>query len=158
MLDSLEQLRKNVDRYTVMASGEGGRETVWITKSALLDDLDAVVREVEERYVELPKDADGEYVHIGDVMDCGEHFGIQEVEGFIHGAVAFTVCDPQPARICTCPAHMTHHYHEPTIEDVLRNFAEKITDSQIPGVRPTYEEAIAEYAVKLQLKKERDDG
>lgn len=33
----------------------------------------------------------------------------------------------------------------------LREFAEKITDSQVPGVHPTYEEAIAEFAAKLRL-------
>lgn len=40
----------------------------------------------------------------------------------------------------------------PTVEDVLREFAEKITDSQIPDVHPTYEEAIAGYAQRLQLR------
>lgn len=49
------------------------------------------------------------------------------------------------------------HHHAPTVEDVLREFAEKITDSQIPNVHPTYEEAIAEYAAKLRLAEEEDD-
>lgn len=38
------------------------------------------------------------------------------------------------------------------VENVLTEFAEKITDSQIPDVHPTYEEAIAEYAQRLQLR------
>jgi len=78
---------------------------------------DRIDEECERDLMVLPRDMDGVPIHIGDVMDCGEHFGIQEVEGFIHGAVAFTICDPQPARICTCPAHMTRHYHKPTIDD-----------------------------------------
>jgi len=47
------------------------------------------------------------------------------------------------------------HHHAPTVEDVLREFAEKVIDSQIPSVHPTYEEAITEYAAKLRLA---DDG
>jgi hypothetical protein len=87
------------------------------------DTLIAILEQADPySHIELPKDADGVPIHIGDEMDCGEHFGVQEVEGFIHGAVAFTVCDPQPARICTRPAHMTHHYHKPTIEDVLVDY------------------------------------
>jgi len=82
---------------------------------------DAIEKELKERYMELPVDADGVPIHVGDEMDCGEHFGVQEVEGFIHGAVAFTVCDPQPARICTRPAHMTRHYHKPTRLEGLRD-------------------------------------
>ena len=39
----------------------------------------------------------------------------------------------------------------PTTEDVLREFAEKVIDSQIPGMHPTYKKAIAEYAKKLRL-------
>jgi hypothetical protein len=101
-------------------------------------------------WVRLPKDADGEYIHIGDVMET-ERFGVVEVEGFIHNAIAFNVYDPQPARICTVPAKQCNHHHAPTVEDVLREFAEKVIDSQIPTVHPTYEEAIAEYAARLRL-------
>lgn len=36
-------------------------------------------------------------------------------------------------------------------ENVLTEFAEKITDSQIPGLHPTYDECIAEYAKRLRL-------
>ncbi len=40
---------------------------------------------------------------------------------------------------------------KPTVQSVLREFAEKITDSQTPGVHPTYEEAIADYAKRLRM-------
>lgn len=103
-----------------------------------------------ETHMELPRDRDGVPIHIGDEMDCGEHFGVQEVEGFIHGAVAFTacdpftVCDPQPARICTCPAHMTHHYHKLTVEDVLREYGDEVRRCC------DTEDTITEYAAKLR--------
>ena len=115
---------------------------------------DAIEKELKERYMELPVDADGVPIHVGDEMDCGEHFGVQEAEGFIHGAVAFTVCDPQPARICTCPAHMTRHYHKPTVEDVLRDFAIACEDAGNAG--DTVNRLISEYAEKLQLKEESE--
>jgi len=73
----------------------------------------------ESGWVRLPKDADGEVIHIGDVMDT-EHFGTVEVEGFVHGAVAFYNYSGQPAYICTAPANTCHHHQEPTVEDVLR--------------------------------------
>lgn len=35
-----------------------------------IDDIaDAIEREIDERYIELPKDFDGEYIHIGEAME-----------------------------------------------------------------------------------------
>lgn len=97
-------------------------------------------------YVALPKDAEGEPIHIGDVMETpdGETF---EVSGIFYGAHEVMV---DSVRFDYDPDEIIHH-HAPTVEDVLREFAEKVTDSQIPGVHPTHEEAIAEYAAKLRL-------
>ena len=90
-----------------------------VDKMVLWRELMELLQQADpDKYMMLPVDADGLPIHIGDEMDC-EHFGTQEVEGFIHDAVAFTVCDPQPARICTCPAHKTRHHREPTLRDVL---------------------------------------
>lgn len=103
----------------------------------------------ESTHVVLPKDADGESVCIGDVMEwptTGETF---EVVGIGDG-VLFYVDDGEEKADWT-GASTKHHHHVQTVEDVLREFAEKITDSQIPGVHPTYEEAIAEYAKRLTL-------
>lgn len=110
----------------------------------------------ESAWVELPKDAHGEYIRVGDMMERGKarghvialmlseypkkwggelHWGVQ-----LEGEQAPTALDA-----------FFKHYHKPTVEDVLREFAEKIIDSQIPSMHPTYEEAIAEYAAKLRL-------
>lgn len=101
----------------------------------------------ESAWVKLPVDADGEVIHVGDVMKT-ERFGVVEVEGFIHNAIAFNVYDPQPARICTVPANQCRHYHAPTVEDVLTKF----------GIDWEYEDncedraaLLAEYASKLRL-------
>lgn len=60
MLDSLKQLREDADKCTRMAGVENEFETVWITKAALLKDIDAIEQEVEEDYIRLPMDANGE--------------------------------------------------------------------------------------------------
>lgn len=100
------------------------REYVDATTQKLTAIADRIDRECERGLMVLPRDADDVPIHVGDEMECDE-YGIQEVEGFIHNAVAFTVCDPQPARICTCPAYMTRHY-QPTVEDVLREFVNRV--------------------------------
>ena len=117
----------------------------------------------ESAWVKLPVDADGVPIHVGDELD-GLHYedgtvtGIQywlAANGIIrelvavrpHGWDTATWHDPEEYR----------HRHAPTVEDVLREFAEKITDSQIPNVHPTYEEAIAEYAAKLRLAEGVDE-
>ena len=104
-------------------------------------------------WIRLPKDADGEYINIGDVVvgkEDGEDdfiFEVYEIAFFPDGS-----CNIRAANDYGFDPWQVSHHHEPTVEDVLREFAEKVTDSQIPGVHPTYEEAIAEYAQRLQLR------
>lgn len=117
-------------------------------------------KELSEHYVELPVDADGEYIHIGDVLappaDCDDYVPLQVMRLTYDGYEEEWFFDGEAGGFCGMAGqHMdvagwTHH-HAPTTEDVLREFAEKITDSQIPGVHPTYAEAIAEYAKRLTL-------
>lgn len=110
----------------------------------------------EHGWVKLPVDADGEYIHVGDVVDVmptdkftGHRDVVVTSVIFKHSAALVTV-DTADRPFTFMPNRIRHH-QEPTVEDVLREFAEKITDSQIPNVHPTYEEAIAEYAAKLRL-------
>jgi hypothetical protein len=117
------------------------------TNAEFRDRLINLLRQADpDTHMELPVDADGNPIHVGDKMDCGERFGVQEVDGFVHGAVAFTVFDPQPARICTCPAHMTHH-HKSTVEDLLIELSnisfDVVEDDE-------FKELIAEYAKKIR--------
>ena len=106
---------------------------------------------IDAEMVELPKDADGEYIHIGDVMEWCDSGETLTVEGI--GSDVLFYIDGENAEWTA--ARTKRHHHEPTVEDVLREFAEKVIDSQIPSVHPTYEEAITEYAAKLRLA---DDG
>lgn len=97
-------------------------------------------------YTALPVDADGVTIHVGDVMTDGEYtFTVNELA---YRSNSWSICNEVGAAWAACDIS---HRHAPTVEDVLAEFAEKIIDSQTPGVHPTYEEAIAEYSAKLRL-------
>lgn len=112
-------------------------------------------------YIELPKDADGEYIHIGDEMET-TNFGTVEVEGFVHRAVAFYNYSEQPAYLCTTPANLCRHYHAPTVEDVLLEACKAYHGLMIEGISdfahdmPAPSEIIAKYAAKLRLAEKRE--
>ena len=102
-------------------------------------------------WVRLPKDAYGEYIHIGDEVDT-EHFGTVEVVGFMRNAVTFYNYSGQPAYICMTPASLCHH-HEPTVEDVMVEFA---TDWECTQDGEDKTAVLKEYAAKLRLADERE--
>lgn len=115
------------------------------------------VEMAEHGWVKLPVDADGVPIRVGDLMDT-EHFGTVEVEGFVHNAVAFYNYSGQPAYLCTSPANLCRHHHEPTVEGVLREFAHVgihigAKDGLVAGEFDFYadEDSIAKYAAKLRL-------
>lgn len=107
----------------------------------------------EYGYIKLPKDADGEYIHIGDEVDT-EHFGTVEVEGFMHHSVVFYNYSEQPAYLCTTPASLCRHHHEPTVEDVLREFA-KCWDDPAHYAKGELVETFAE-KLREAIEHERD--
>ena len=104
-------------------------------------------------YVELPKDADGEYIHIGDVMEWIDLEGKVSVTCTAEavGVDAFIAWDKANGRYAQKCATAYRHYHAPTVEDVLREFF-----SRYVTTKPKDEDdaIIAEYAAKLRLAKE----
>lgn len=100
----------------------------------------------ESQWVKLPVDVDGVPIRVGDVMEWCDSGDTLTVEG-IGKDIVFYI-DNEGAE---WTAARNKRHHKPTVENVLREFAEKVIDSQIPNVHPTYEEAIAEYAGKLRL-------
>lgn len=114
----------------------------------------------ESVWVKLPVDADGVPIHGGDKMksdyyEDGTVTGIQwcfaqngELRSMIavrpHGWDTPTWRDPESYR----------HYHAPTVEDVLREFADIVRKERVE-LATISEDTIAEYAEKLQL---RGDG
>lgn len=113
-----------------------------------------VVADLENAgWVRLPVDADGEVIHVGDELDVG--FVARIVITDDEWPSYLYAYKETPHILTQHFCNEVSHHHEPTVEDVLREFAEKVIDSQIPSVHPTYEEAIAEFAAKLRLA---DDG
>ena len=98
----------------------------------------------EHGYIKLPVDADGVPIHIGDVMDgtcpSGKH-----VNGTVN-AIGDGVFWLSNVQFSLKPDYM-HHYHAPTVEDVLREFADTMSETHPLDVPAR----IAEYAAKLRL-------
>lgn len=148
---ALEKLAAQVDRLEPEDRAEPENGVNWKEEARTWERYcKELITERDERYIPLPVDADGEYIHMGDVMDT-EHFGTVEVEGFVHNAIAFYNYSGQPAYICTSPANLCHrHHHAPTVEDVLREFADRVCNSGHQwGLDAA--DTIAEYAAKLRL-------
>lgn len=106
-------------------------------------------------YVPLPKDADGVPIRVGDVVENLR----EDLEPPLHHIItvysiqfrayqrAWSIAeDGYPSIMYR--AHELRHYHKPTVEDVLREFALAIdpsADVDVAGM-----EAIAEYADKVR--------
>ena len=88
------------------------------------DKIDKMVREaqreLDNRYQLLPLDADGEIIHVGDKMFYGDDVfvvcGVGQENG--RAAVYYT----EEGRYDAYFASVCHHYHKPTVEDLLRRF------------------------------------
>lgn len=97
---------------------------------------------LERDYVKLPTDADGVSIHIGDVLTDDAEFKSE-------GNVKCLMLDEDGWMVgfgkgwTYTRNHEWHHYHKPTIEEVLREFAfqngQSVTDDGI----------VAEFAEKL---------
>ena len=114
---------------------------------------DRIDAELAERYVELPKDADGEYIHIGDVMDSrvdylfdGKPFTVRALVLCEDG---WEVADGRFGNRYE-PDSLRHH-HAPTVEDVLREFALAVCKDDALTIR---KDVVDEYAAKLQLRED----
>lgn len=136
----------------IIVNGSGGVATVGID-TEWLDGwhraVDKLIGDIRDGYMELPLDTDGIPIRVGDELDGYgktitvasmryESFGwvlISDEGGGFHDCYAFT------------------HHHEPTVEDVLRDFA-KAWDEWKDG-SPYY--PFTEYAAKLRLAGDGND-
>lgn len=107
--------------------------------------IDEIETELAERYMELPVDADGVPIKVGDVVKRSRVGGgfcePGEVVGFMtYGAFVWPIDEHNTTR----NPDFLHHHHEPTVEDVLEEFAQMYIACNDKGT-------IAEYAAKLRL-------
>jgi len=97
----------------------------------------------ESQWVKLPVDADGVPIRVGDVMENVVHPPThREVTGV--GAECFYAWEDGCGRYSQFGANCYRHHHAPTVEDVLREFAEGL------GV-PVADSYLAASAAKLRL-------
>ena len=116
-----------------------------------LSELDAITDRIDAEMVELPKDGDGEYIHIGDVMEWCDSGETLTVEGI--GSDVLFYIDGENAEWTA--ARNKRHHHEPTVEDVLFEFARFWSDEELTDIehlQPQAAQTIAEYAAKLTLR------
>lgn len=108
-------------------------------------------------YVALPLDADGVPIHIGDRVENNERVErIVLTDGSWEPSVYIGKL-PNVLHEYFC--HEISHHHEPTVEDVLREFADRYLDYEgMPsaGRRGVGEALMDEYAAKLRLAEEAD--
>ena len=108
----------------------------------------------EHGWVRLPVDADGEPIHVGDVMEWPDS-STAEVVG-IGNDTFFYVEDGEDAAEWSCASDKIHH-HAPTVEDVLLDACKAYHGLMIESMSdvahdmPAPLEVIAEYAAKLRL-------
>ena len=116
-------------------------------------------RELDEKSVLLPVDADGVPIHVGDVLDppadCDDYVPLQVVRLIYDGYEQEWFFDGEVSSFCGMVGeHMdvagwTHH-HEPTVKDVLTEFANRVCNSGHQWGLDA-DDTIAEYAAKLRL-------
>lgn len=123
-------------------------------------------RFIDEHYQLLPVDADGVPIRVGDVMEerSGHTFEVASLMAFGGSDNWLVLSDPRNFASFREP-HDIRHYHAPTVEDVLREFADEMNQNlgmytgeaiDADEWRDADNKTIAEFAAKLRLAEEVD--
>ena len=128
-----------------------------------VDELNARIKSLEDELshsIELPKDADGVPIHLGDKVYQGKGGWVYTVKSinFYPGNTTVTF-DCKHGFGCDSP-HNIRHYHAPTVEDVLWEMhyelyevimARWASECTIGEYSKRVNEIVDEYATKLNL-------
>ena len=121
-----------------------GKSPSVVYPDEVLGYVDAIERDVKKKYIVLPKDADGECIHIGDTMECnGVIFNVLALSGT---QVFFT---DDNGEILRAGVLAIRHHKPSDVEYVLREFADIVRMQA-----QTSNKTVAEYAERLQLREE----
>lgn len=103
---------------------------------------DEIEREIQERYLLLPEDADGVPIHVGDVMAMADG---REGTVVAVGESQFTIHVSKAPNV-VCQAKMHHHVKPRTLEDVLCDMIHEYgcTDALTETIADKYADEIRE--------------
>lgn len=97
-------------------------------------------------WIRLPRDADNEIINVGDKLyGYGKTI---EVMWLRLGRTGWWIIDEYGKSYACCDAFL--HHHDPTVEDVLREFAGTLASAE-NNWGSDVNDAIAKYAAKLRL-------
>ena len=151
-MESIDRLKKyveaNTDRTVLLTKYP---EQYGVRCSTVINDLiDAVERDVEEGYVELPKDADGVTIVPSDNMvdRNGNQFVVSTIEMLASGEWLVYGNGKLGNELAT----KCRHHKPPTTEDVLLEFFEDY--DSVRGCAPDENKVLADFAKRLQLLEE----
>lgn len=115
--------------------------------------LEVLYRDMSDaEYFKLPKDADGEPIHIGDVLQWPEDGDTFEVIGIGEDGVLFYFDPDTDGETADWTASQNkRHYHAPTVEDVLHQFLGECDSAVSLGYDEVPHEVFAKYAAMLRL-------
>ena len=104
--------------------------------------------------IRLPLASDNEPIRVGDVLEDGEYaFVVDSVTKYADGA--WSISDENGVAWAACDVR---HRRNPTVEDVLFEFARFWSDEELTDIehlQPHAAQTIAEYAKRLRLAEER---
>lgn len=142
-----EEIKAAIERLRKVTHGARVYTATEVLNAIYADDwvgclIDLLEQADPDSHVELPRDADGEYVHVGDRMvlaDGGEPFVVEAIGGNL-----LWFFDDELLEHHNWESYECRHY-KPTVEDVLHEFAKK----WIEGGN-SEDDVFAEYAEKLR--------
>lgn len=119
-IKALEELRGLPFQGTI-----GLGNCVTASKEAINAIADEIEAEIAERFMELPVDADGVPIRVGDRLE-GWKFPIDEIS-FAATGIALDNCDGEHVTVHMLETDL-HHLKPRTLEDVLREFSDEVIE------------------------------
>ena len=118
-------------------------------RDELIKLIDAIEREIAEKYMELPVDADGVPIHVGDAMYDGKVAKLVISDDGEHSVYVYKLPNVQHEIYC----YETAHVKPDPIKELLEEFADKIPfvwDGDKPKESWPYDSLMNEYAAKIR--------
>ena len=152
-LDKALGEREDAVAYWQEASYKDGYDEGFASADDLLAQHEDVM--AEHGWVRMPEDADGRYWFCGDKIMLPDG-NVVEIIGIGGDWLYYCVASVAITVFGRIRAHDKHHYEQPTVEDVLREFTDAILEwsgkSGTVAEVGTWSDVAADFAAKLQLR------